>query len=44
MAAELGEGMSDDELILMIREANGYDGMRVNREQFATVLTKATNN
>ncbi len=46
IALELGETMTDDELKLMISEANGGDmkNLSVNEEQFAQVLTRATNN
>ncbi len=41
---ELGETMTDDELKLMISEANGSDkAYTVTEEQFAQVLTRATN-
>jgi centrin-1 len=44
IAQELGETMTDDELKLMISEANGGDKTyTVTQEQFAQVLTKATN-
>ena len=45
IAQELGETMTDDELKLMITEANGGDirNLTVTEEQFSQVLTKATN-
>ena len=44
IAIELGETMTDDELRLMISEANGNDkNFCVTEEQFAQVLTRATN-
>jgi centrin-1 len=44
IASELGETMTDDELKLMISEANGGDKtFTVTEEQFAQVLTRATN-
>ena len=44
IATELGETMTDDELKLMISEANGGDrSLAVTEEQFAQVLTRATN-
>lgn len=44
IAIELGETMTDDELKLMISEANGGDKTyTVTEEQFAQVLTRATN-
>ena len=44
IAQELGETMTDDELKLMISEANNGDkSYAVSQEQFAQVLTKATN-
>ena len=44
IALELGETMTDDELKLMISEANGGDkNLIVTEEQFAQVLTRATN-
>ena len=44
IANELGETMTDDELKLMISEANGADkSCTVTEEQFAQVLTRATN-
>jgi centrin-1 len=44
IALELGETMTDDELKLMISEANGGDKTyTVTEEQFAQVLTRATN-
>lgn len=44
IAMELGETMTDDELKLMISEANGSDkSYTVTEEQFAQVLTRATN-
>lgn len=44
IATELGETMTDDELKLMISEANGGDkSCTVTEEQFAQVLTRATN-
>lgn len=45
IAMELGETMTDDELKLMISEANGGDNKSfcVTEEQFAQVLTRATN-
>jgi Ca2+-binding EF-hand superfamily protein len=44
IAMELGETMTDDELKLMISEANGGDKTyTVTEEQFAQVLTRATN-
>ena len=44
IAQELGETMTDDELKLMISEANNGDkSYTVSQEQFAQVLTKATN-
>lgn len=44
IAVELGETMTDDELKLMISEANGGDkSFCVTEEQFAQVLTRATN-
>ena len=44
IAIELGETMTDDELKLMISEANGSDkAYTVTEEQFAQVLTRATN-
>lgn len=44
IATELGETMTDDELKLMISEANGGDkSFTVTEEQFSQVLTRATN-
>ena len=44
IAVELGETMTDDELKLMLSEANGGDKSNtVTEEQFSQVLTKATN-
>lgn len=44
IAIDLGETMSDDELKLMLYEANGGDrNGAVTEEQFENVLTRATN-
>lgn len=44
IAKELGETMTDDELKLMISEANGGEKTNtVTEEQFAQMLSKATN-
>jgi Ca2+-binding EF-hand superfamily protein len=44
IARELGETMTDDELKLMISEANGGEKTSsVTEEQFAQMLSKATN-
>jgi Ca2+-binding EF-hand superfamily protein len=44
IALQLGETMSDDELKLMLYEANGGDkNGTVTEEQFEQVLTRATN-
>ena len=44
IAQELGETMTDDELKLMLSEANNGDkSSSVTQEQFSQVLSKATN-
>jgi Ca2+-binding EF-hand superfamily protein len=42
VSAELGDDMSEEELMLMIKEVTGTESLRIGKEAFRAFLEKAT--